>query len=68
MPADNRDKVTVLKLQKQKKNNVKTVGVTAYDYPQSLIADNAGVDWVLVGDSLEMTTLGDNTTIPSIIS
>ena len=64
MPADNRDKVTVLKLQKQKKNNVKTVGVTAYDYPQSLMADNAGVDWVLVGDSLGMTTLGYKTTIP----
>ena len=64
MPADNKDKVTILKLQKQKKNNVKTVGVTAYDYPQALMADNAGVDWVLVGDSLGMTTLGYKTTIP----
>ena len=64
MPADNKDKVTILKLQKQKKNTVKTVGVTAYDYPQALMADNAGVDWVLVGDSLGMTTLGYKTTIP----
>jgi 3-methyl-2-oxobutanoate hydroxymethyltransferase len=64
MPADNKDKVTILKLQKQKKNSVKTVGVTAYDYPQALMADNAGVDWVLVGDSLGMTTLGYKTTIP----
>ena len=64
MPADNKDKVTILKLQKQKKNNVKTVGVTAYDYPQALMADNSGVDWVLVGDSLGMTTLGYKTTIP----
>ena len=39
MPADNKDKVTILKLQKQKKNTVKTVGVTAYDYPQALMAD-----------------------------
>ena len=45
MPADNKDKVTILKLRKQKKNKVKTVGVTAYDYPQALMADNAGVDW-----------------------
>ena len=52
MPADNKDKVTILKLRKQKQNNVKTVGVTAYDYPQALMADNAGVDWILVGDSL----------------
>ena len=29
MPADNKDKVTVLKLRKQKENGVKTVGVTA---------------------------------------
>ena len=36
MPADNKDKVTILKLRKQKQNNVKTVGVTAYDYPQAL--------------------------------
>ena len=50
MPADNKDKVTILKLRKQKQNNVKTVGVTAYDYPQALMADNAGVDWILVGD------------------
>ena len=64
MPADNKDKVTILKLQKQKQNGVKTVGVTAYDYPQALMADNAGVDWVLVGDSLGMTTLGYKTTIP----
>ena len=64
MPADNKDKVTILKLQKQKKNTVKTVGVTAYDYPQALMADKAGVDWVLVGDSLGMTTLGYKTTIP----
>ena len=64
MPADNKDKVTILKLQKQKKNSVKTVGVTAYDYPQALMADNDGVDWVLVGDSLGMTTLGYKTTIP----
>ena len=64
MPADNKDKVTVLKLRKQKENNVKTVGVTAYDYTQALMADNAGLDWVLVGDSLGMTTLGYKTTIP----
>ena len=64
MPADNKDKVTVLKLRKQKESGVKTVGVTAYDYPQALMADKAGVDWVLVGDSLGMTTLGHKTTIP----
>ena len=37
---------------------------TAYDYPQARIADGAGVDAILVGDSLGMTTLGYKTTIP----
>ncbi|MEE2769536.1 MAG: 3-methyl-2-oxobutanoate hydroxymethyltransferase [Pseudomonadota bacterium] len=64
MPADSKTKTTILKLQKHKKNNIKSVGITAYDYPQARLADNAGVDWVLVGDSLGMTTLGYETTIP----
>ncbi len=55
MPADNKNKVTVLKLRRQKREGTKTVLVTAYDYPQARIADNAGVDAILVGDSLGMT-------------
>jgi 3-methyl-2-oxobutanoate hydroxymethyltransferase len=38
--------------------------VTCYDFPQARIADNAGIDCILVGDSLGMTTLGYKTTIP----
>lgn len=64
MAADDRNKVTVLKLRRQKKQGSKTVIVTAYDYPQARIADGAGVDCILVGDSLGMTTLGYKTTIP----
>ena len=64
MPADSKSKVTILKLRRQKKKNNKTVLTTAYDYPQSIIADGAGVDCILVGDSLGMTTLGHKTTIP----
>jgi 3-methyl-2-oxobutanoate hydroxymethyltransferase len=40
------------------------VMVTAYDAPQGRLADAAGVDAVLVGDSLGMTTLGYDTTLP----
>jgi 3-methyl-2-oxobutanoate hydroxymethyltransferase len=64
MAADDKNKVTVLKLRRQKRKNDKTVLVTAYDYPQARIADSAGVDAILVGDSLGMTTLGYKTTIP----
>jgi 3-methyl-2-oxobutanoate hydroxymethyltransferase len=64
MAADDRNKVTILKLRRQKRQGTKTVLVTAYDYPQARIADGAGVDAILVGDSVGMTTLGYKTTIP----
>jgi 3-methyl-2-oxobutanoate hydroxymethyltransferase len=64
MAADSKTKKTILTLNNNKKNNVPTVMVTAYDYPQSRIADMSGVDCILVGDSLGMTTLGHKTTIP----
>jgi 3-methyl-2-oxobutanoate hydroxymethyltransferase len=64
MPADDRNKVTVLKLRRHKNQGKKTVLTTAYDYPQARIADGAGVDCILVGDSVGMTTLGHKTTIP----
>lgn len=64
MPADSKTKKTILTLKNNKKNNQPTVLVTAYDYPQARIADMAGVDCILIGDSLGMTTLGHKTTIP----
>ena len=64
MAADRKSKVTILKLRRHKKTGIKTVMTTEYDYPQARIADGAGVDCILVGDSLGMTTLGYKTTIP----
>ena len=64
MPADSKTKTTILKLRRHKRTGEKTVLITAYDYPQSLIADKAGVDAILVGDSCGMTTHGYKTTIP----
>ena len=64
MPADSKTKTTILKLRRHKRTKEKTCMVTAYDYPQALIADKAGVDIVLVGDSCGMTTHGYKTTIP----
>jgi len=64
LSANDRNKVTILKLRRQKREKIPTVMTTAYDYPQARIADGAGVDAILVGDSLGMTTLGHKTTIP----
>jgi len=64
MPADSKLKKTILSLRRQKRNGQKTVLVTAYDYPQALLADRSGVDAILVGDSCGMTTHGYKTTIP----
>ena len=40
------------------------VAVTAYDYPMARIADEAGVDMILVGDSLGTVVLGYESTLP----
>ena len=64
MAADSKTKTTILKLRRHKRTKEKTCMVTAYDYPQALIADNAGVDAILVGDSCGMTTHGYKTTLP----
>ena len=64
MPADSKAKITILTLRRHKRTGEKTVLVTAYDYPQAMIADKAGVDAILVGDSCGMTTHGFKTTIP----
>ena len=41
------------------------VMVTAYDYPSGRLADAAGLDIVLVGDSAAMTVLGHTSTVPA---
>ena len=51
-------KVTVLDVKKAKEEGRKLVMMTAYDYPFGLMADEAGVDIVLVGDSLGMVVMG----------
>ncbi len=51
-------KKTIPDIKKAKEENRKLVMVTAYDYPFGLLADEAGVDIVLVGDSLGMVVMG----------
>jgi len=65
-PSDpiTRPKVTVRTIRDMKAERVKIVSVTAYDYPTARLADEAGVDLILVGDSLGMVVLGYESTIP----
>ncbi|MFO7750915.1 MAG: 3-methyl-2-oxobutanoate hydroxymethyltransferase [Desulfobacteraceae bacterium] len=56
-------KITTEDIRQAKADNRKITMVTAYDYPLGLIAHEAGVDSVLVGDSLGMVVLGLDSTV-----
>jgi 3-methyl-2-oxobutanoate hydroxymethyltransferase len=57
--------VTIPELAEMKRDRRRIVMVTAYDYPGGKLADRAGVDIVLVGDSAAMTVLGRDSTVPA---
>lgn len=57
-------KVTVETIRRKVEKGEKVVTVTAYDYFTAKFADRAGVDIILVGDSLGMVMLGYDNTLP----
>lgn len=59
-----RKKITLPDLQEMKKSDRKITMLSIPDYPLAILADRAGLDTILVGDSLAMTVLGYETTIP----
>lgn len=59
-----RKKVTPQDLLAKKREGKKIVRIVCYDYPMALLADRAGIDSILVGDSLGMVVLGMRNTIP----
>ena len=56
--------MTLPRLAEKKRLGEPIVMVTAYDYPSAQVAEEAGVDMVLVGDSGAMTVLGYPSTVP----
>lgn len=59
-----RNKVTVVEFQQKKRRADPITMLTAYDYPTALAVDAAGIDSILVGDSLGMVVLGYENTLP----
>jgi 3-methyl-2-oxobutanoate hydroxymethyltransferase len=59
-----RKKITTLTLRQKKENGEPITMLTGYDYPTALALDQAGIDAILVGDSLGMVVLGYENTLP----
>jgi 3-methyl-2-oxobutanoate hydroxymethyltransferase len=58
------DKVTIPKLRAMKESGERIAMLTAYDWPTALLLDRAGIDVLLVGDSVGNNILGYESTIP----
>lgn len=59
-----RKKVTLPTLFKKAADGVPITWLTCYDYPTAYLQEQAGIDMILVGDSLGMTMLGYDSTLP----
>ena len=62
--TSDRKKVTISTLRAKKERGELITMLTAYDYPTALAVDEAGIDAILVGDSLGMVVLGYENTLP----
>ncbi|MBM6386868.1 MAG: 3-methyl-2-oxobutanoate hydroxymethyltransferase, partial [Paenibacillus sp.] len=63
----NKQALNIVKMKKYKQDGVPLSMITAYDYPTALLAEEAGIDMILVGDSLGNVVLGYDSTLPVTI-
>jgi 3-methyl-2-oxobutanoate hydroxymethyltransferase len=63
--SDATRKLPLHELVQAKRDGRPLVMITAYDYPSGRVAERAGVDLVLVGDSAAMVVLGHSSTVPA---
>lgn len=56
--------ITVPGIREMKRKGEKITMLTAYDYPTASVVDEAGIDMILVGDTLGMVVLGYDSTLP----
>lgn len=56
--------LNIVKIKKMKQENNPISVLTAYDYPSAKLAEEAGIDIILVGDSLGNVVLGYDSTLP----
>jgi 3-methyl-2-oxobutanoate hydroxymethyltransferase len=61
---EERKALTTVKLRRMKQEGTPISMITAYDYPSAKLAQDAGIDVILVGDSLGNVVLGYDTTVP----
>jgi 3-methyl-2-oxobutanoate hydroxymethyltransferase len=59
-----RKKITVPDILRRKKEGRKITKINLHDYPTAVLADRAGIDMVMIGDSIGMVVLGYSNTIP----
>jgi 3-methyl-2-oxobutanoate hydroxymethyltransferase len=62
-PGDSRRKVTTTSIRDKKSHRLPITCLTAYDYSSARLIDEAGIDMILVGDSLSMVVLGHENTM-----